>query len=209
MQDDLYDLFGRKEIFWGLQEVAKDNPKLLEVDSFFDWMCRNYITAQAVGIRRFLDQDRKSHSLWHLLYELLENPKSITRAVHVRMYRKTSMGEALGHMTFDNVVGKGRACLGPAAIRTDIRSLEDASDHIRRFVNKRIAHFTKKGDLRKLPRLNDLDNALEVVDKLFHKYDLLLTGRGGDTSHATRQYDWRETLWEPWIPKGSRLRPDA
>ncbi|MGH8224018.1 MAG: hypothetical protein ACREQZ_13705 [Woeseiaceae bacterium] len=209
MQADLYDLYGRKEIFWDLQEIARENSRILEVGSFFDWMCRNYITAQAVSVRRFLDQDRNSHSLWRLLYELLEHPKSITRVDHVKMYRTTPIGESLGQRSFDSVVGKSRTHLGAAAIRSDLKRLEDASDRIRRFVNKRIAHFTQRGSIRKLPRLNDLDSALEVVDKLFHKYDLLLTGRGGDTSHATRQYDWREALWEPWVPKGSKFRPDA
>lgn len=206
MRSELTDLYGRKEIFWDLQDVAKENPEILKNGSFFDWMCRNYIAAQAVGVRRFVDQDRKSHSLWRLLYEILEHPHSITRAAHVRMYRNTPIGERLGHLSFDNVVGKGRLELGPAAIRRDLKRLEDASDRIRRFVNKRVAHFTTSGSIRRLPKLNELDGTLDVIDEVFRKYDLLLTARGSTSSHATRQYDWKQVLWEPWVLPASSFR---
>src|SRR5712671_5668152 len=87
MRGDLTDLLGKREIFWELQEIAKENPKVLSPGSFFDWMCRNYIVAITVGVRSFMDQSRDSHSLWRLLYEILENPGVIDRASHVRMSR--------------------------------------------------------------------------------------------------------------------------
>src|SRR5688572_24693339 len=108
MRPDLADLLGKREIFWDLQEVAEENPKVLNPGSFFDWMCRNYIVSVTVGVRSFMDQSRDSHSLWRLLYEVLENPGVINRESHVNMYRTTPMGIQLGHMSFNSVAGKGR-----------------------------------------------------------------------------------------------------
>ena len=209
MKHDLTDLLGKRETFWELQEVAKENPKIMNPHSFFDWMCRNYIVSQTVGVRSFVDQSRDSRSLWRMLYEMLENPEAIDRATHVKMYVNTPIGPELGHMTFNNVVGKGRPFLGPRAIRADLRSLEDASERVKRFVNKRVAHKTSSGEIRRLPKFDELDAALDKIDKIFCKYNLLLTGEGYSTQHATRQFDWREVLWEAWIPKGNKLHPDS
>ena len=207
MSADLTDMLAKREMFWNLQEVAKENTKVLTPGSFFDWMCRNYVVAQTVGIRSFMDQSRDSHSLWRMLFEILEHPGVINRGAHVRMYRTTPMGEELGHMSFNAVVGKNTRALGQRAIRADMRRLEDASERVRRFVNKRIAHRTNPGEIRRLPKFDEVDSALTVLDEIFCKYNLLLRAVGMSTCHATRQYDWREVLWEPWVLKGGKLRP--
>lgn len=206
MRYDLTDLLGKREIFWELQEVAKNNPKVLNPGSFLDWMCRNYIAAMSIGIRSFVDRRGDSRSLWRMLYEILETPGVIDRASHVRMYMSSPLGVDLGHRSFDNVVGKGRAFLPQQAVRSDLRELEDASDRVRRFANKRVAHRTAPGEIRRLPKFNEMDAALDKLDELLCKYNLLLTAEGASSLHATRQYDWREVLWEPWIPEGSPLR---
>lgn len=207
MRRDLTDLLGKREIFWELQEVAKENPRISDPGSFFDWMCSNYIVAVTVGIRGFTDQSGQSQSLWRMLYEMLENPRAIDRGTHVRMYRGSPVGEHFGHITFDNVVGEGRRYLPEQALRSDLRMIEDASERVRRFVNKRVAHRNPPGKIRRLPKFRELDEALDTLDQVFCKYNLLLTAQGMTTLHATRQYNWREVLWEPWIPAGSKLRP--
>lgn len=91
----------------------------------------------------------------------------------------------------------------------DLRRIEDASERIRRFVNKRVAHRASQGAIRRLPYLNELDSALNTLDAVFCKYNLLLTAEGGSSLRATRQYDWREVLWNPWLPDGNKLRGQA
>lgn len=128
----------------------------------------------------------------------------ISREWHVLMYRSTSLGEELGHMSFGSVVGKGRACLSQTTIRSDLRRIEDASERVRRLVNKRVAHRANAGAIRRLPRLNELDNTLVTLNKVLCKYNLLLTAEGTSSLFATRQYDWREVLREPWILSGGK-----
>lgn len=208
LRQDLTHLLGKREIFWELQEVAKENQSILNPGSFFEWMCQNYVVTASVGIRSFTDQHPKSPSLWRMLYEILENPGAIDRQAHVRMY-VAAPGAEYGHLTFDNMVGYGRSSLPRRAVRSDLRRLEDTSERVRRFVNKRVAHRNLPGKIRRLPKFNELDAALDVLDQLLCKYNLLLTAQGADSMHATRQYNWRSVLWEPWIPKGSKLHPES
>lgn len=109
-------------------------------------------------------------------------------------------------MSFNKVVGKGRAYLSQAILRSDLRRSENASERVRRYVNKRIAHRANAGTIRRLPRLKELDSALDTLDEVLCKYNLLLTAEGTNSLHATRQYDWREVLWEPWLLPGSKYR---
>jgi len=190
-------LLGKRSIFWELQDIAKANPKILKPGAFFDWMCQNYIAAITVGARRFTDQDYRSRSLWRMLYEILENPGVINRRAHISLYRGVPM--SMGNPTFDAVVGVGKQQLSQMQVRSDLRAIESANEKVRRFVNKRIAHFANPRDIRKFPTFNELDEALDKIDKILCKYNLLLRASGMTSAYAERQYDWMEVLKEPWI----------
>lgn len=209
MRRDLSDLFGKRETFWQLQEIAKSNPRIMDPGSFFDWICRNYVVAQAVGVRSFVDQSSDSRCLWRMLYEMLENPGVVSRGMHLRRYRGGGVGPDVGHRTFDNVAGNGRHALSQQAIRGDLRAIEDATERVRRLVNKRIAHRAAQGKLRRPPKFSELDAALDVIDRVFCKYHLLLTATSMNTQRATRQFDWRVVLREPWLPKGHPLNREV
>ena len=73
----------------------------------------------------------------------------------------------MANLTFDNVVGRGQEALSQNQIRADMRALEDSSSQVRRFANKRIAHRTAPGELRRLPRFDELDDAMDTIDRLF------------------------------------------
>ena len=209
MSNDLSDLFRKQEIFWQLQEVAKNNPAILKNGAFFEWMCNNYVVAFAVRLRTFVDQSKNSHSLWRILFEVLENRGAINVTTHSNLYRNTPYGTDFGRRCFSNVVGATSTVLSQRTIRSDLRALEDASNRLRRFVNKRIAHRNTPGAIRRLPTFNEVDETLAVIDKLFCKYQFLLSASGMESCRATAQDDWRHVLWTPWIPVGSPLRPEV
>jgi len=200
MSRDLADLLGKREIFWELQDIAKDNSKILGPGAFFDWMCRNYISAMSVAIRSFDDIDSRSHSLGRLLYEILERPGVISRRAHLALYRGMPDGTFFGNRTFDGVVGKGKEFLSKYAVKKDLGEVERAVKRVRLLVNKRIAHRAGRNAIRKLPTFNEMDAALDTLDRIYCKYNLLLTASGMNSCFATRQYNWRSVLYEPWIP---------
>jgi hypothetical protein len=207
MSLDLSDLHSKREIFWELQEIAKVNSKILKPGAFFDWMCRNYITAMSIGIRSFTDYRSDVHSLGRMLFEILENPKVISRRSHVALYKGVPTNFDMGNTTFNNIVGGKRQYLSQKSVRSDLRKIEDASENVKKFVNKRIAHRAPPGQLRRNPTFDELDNALDVIDEIFCKYRLLLKAESASSSKATRQYNWTEVLWEPWVKEGSKFRP--
>lgn len=201
-------LLGRERFFGNYKKLPK---KIKEYSPLVHslWMCENYIATISIGVRSFTDQSKNSRSLWRMLYEILENPGVLDRESHARMYFSNPFGISFGRQCFNDVVGKDVQLLPQQVIRSDLRRLEDTSERVRRFVNKRIAHRTKRGELRRPPKFNELDAAIDNLDKTLCKYNFLLTGQSGESFHATRQYNWQEVLWEHWIPKGSKLHPDT
>lgn len=85
--------------------------------------------------------------------------------------------------------------------KREIFAIENASARIRRFVNKRVAHLTGQGQLRRLPNFNELDSALDTIDRILCKYNLLLRAVGMSSTKATRQYEWTDVLTSAWIDK--------
>ncbi len=209
MSADLSHLLGKREVFWELQEIAKENPKILKEGTFFNWMCNNYIAAATLEVRSFTDQHNDVRSLWRLLYEILEHPKVINRRCHRTLYKgmPKDLHFDMANSTFNNVAGVHREFLTQNSIRKDLRELEDCSERVRKFANKRIAHRTSAGEIRRHPNFNELDKAMDTIDRIFCKYNLLLTAQGMSSTFATRQYDWMETLHEAWVKPGSKFRP--
>lgn len=194
---DMSDLLEMREIFWGLQDIAKKNPKILDPHAFFDWMCRNYFAAVTIGARRFMDRSKDSNSLWRMLFEILEHPGALSRQSYVSFYREKPA--EFGNLSFSSIIGSRGKCLSQRSVRSDLCSIQDASRRIQRFVNKRVAHSTGRGQLRRLPNLSELDTALDTIDGILCKYNLLLTAQGMTSTEATRQYDWTDVLRFAWI----------
>ena len=209
MSADLSHLLGKREIFWELQEIANENPDIIKEDTFFYWMCNNYIAAVTLDVRGYVDQSNDVHSLWRLLYEILEHPKVINRRCHRTLYHGTPKNPYfdMADSTFNNVAGMHRESLTQSSIRKDLRELEDCSERVRKFANKRIAHRTSAGEIRRHPNFNEFDKAINTIDRIFCKYNLLLTAQEMSSTFATRQYDWMETLHEAWVKPGSKFRP--
>ena len=200
MLAEMADLLGKREIFRGLQEIARDNSRVLEPGAFFNWLSTNYVTTVTIGARRFVDQSEDSHSLWRMLFEILEHPGAISRRSHTSFYQITRPG--FGDALFSNMVGSKKAeCLSQQQIRADLRAIEKASDRIRLFVNKRVAHLTAKGKLRRLPNFDELDAAIDTIDRTLCKYNLLLLAVPMSSAKATPQYEWTDVLKSAWIEK--------
>lgn len=192
-----------QETFVELREVVTRNPAIHSPGDIHHWMITNHIAASSLGVRRFADMDRRSISLGRLLFELLEYPGVLTREWHRTLYRTAPF---MADRTFDNIAGRRRTHLGPRVVRRDLRRLEQAVDRVRRFANKRIAHATQDGAIRRPPTFADLERALSVLDELVKRYRTLLTADGYVTFKPTRQYYWRKVFFQPWIPPGSPLR---
>ena len=166
-------------------------------------MATNYATATAIGIRRQLDPDPRSVSLASLLSMITETicqrPKILSRAEFIKNYRLQLRFAA--EKQFDRLVGKGADRVNCSQVRRDAQKLRNDTVAVRRFANKRAAHW----DRRTVPKstLGELDNALTLVVELVNKYSMILTGNHASLDVALTP-EWTEVFEVPWIPRSAQ-----
>jgi len=198
MSREIRDLLIKKQLFWELQKIAKENEEILSPGLFFDWMCKNYMVAASVTARRFVDHSSDSESLWIMLDQILKNSGIINRDSHNALYG--GHNKSISDIDFDRLVGNGVDVLSQEQIQSDMDLIDHADSKakkIRKFVNKKIAHFTSPKEYKKLPTLNNLDRAIEDIFQLVGKYSLLLCG--SLVEQPPLGNDWRAALYKPWI----------
>ena len=141
-----------------------------------------------------------------MLDQILNNPGIINRDSHNALYGKDLKWHS--DKDFNKLVGKGVDVLSQEQIQSDMDLIDHADSEakkIRKFVNKKIAHFTSPKEFEKLPTLNNLDKAIEDIFQLVEKYSLLLCGQL--VKPPPLGNDWRAVLYRPWI-KGMEAKLD-
>lgn len=99
---------------------------------------------------------------------------------------------------FDCLVGAGRTFITPAAPAKELANLEASTQRIRKYANKRIAHFDKS-NFKNLPTYAELDDSLDYLEGLFKRHLLLFRAQAYTTIVPVWQYDWKQVFRRPWI----------
>ena len=185
-----------RHIFREVQAIIQANPKIQLASSFYEWMGNTYATTQVIGVRRQLDKDPDSISFARLLGEIIANPEVLSRDRYVALY--TTNPREMAERDFDRLVGAGRTSIDPAAPAKELATLETTADRIRKYANKRIAHFDRS-DFKNVPAYAELDDSLDYLEHLLKQYLLLLRAKAYTTIVPVWQYDWKQVFRSAWI----------
>lgn len=134
------------------------------------WIARNYAANACSAIRRLGDEDTRSVSLRRLFEEM-----KLYSHILMRLDIDPIVGDK--GRTFDKIAGEGATYLPASLIDSDLASLRDGCETLNTFVNKFIAHHDADQHTITLPMYWELDNAIDVVHRLYRKYALLLAGK--------------------------------
>jgi hypothetical protein len=198
---DVVELLINNYVFGELQKIIRVNQKLQQSESiFFEWMGSVFAHSAAVGVRRQAAVNDQSISLRRLLVELQKYPYLITRQYHRGLYKSRSPRvQAAVDRAYDTYVGAGRTELDPARIQQDIDLLSSASERIRHYTDRIVAHYDQRGLAKPVPTFYDLSNCLLEMDELVLKYLELMKGDAKTTLLPSFLYDWKSIFRIPWI----------
>lgn len=172
------------------------NPRLQVPSIFYDWMRRVYLRDMTLGIRRLVDWDPRAVSLVKLMQELEDHPEVISRRRFVRPYRRDL--KELAHRDVDRWARPGARQIDPRVIRQDRRQLVSAQRRLREFVNRYVAHRSRR-PMRRLPTYADLDACVDLLERLITRYARLLEQASMATVVPVIQYDWKRPFRVVWI----------
>jgi hypothetical protein len=178
-------------------EIVKNNKSIQKPYDFHNWIKLNYVESTFVGIRKLMDHDKRSISLYHLLKELEANPQVITRESHLSFYSKQN--KIIGNKCFDRIAGSGSNKLSKRVPQNDLKQLKNAEDKIRKIVNQKIAHLDRKNLKRKYPTFHEVVDVISLFEKIFLKYQLLLSADAPSHMLPAWQHDWMRVFLKPWL----------
>jgi len=202
---DIGWLLTSHDVFLAIQEAFKKNKDIRQPTLVYRWITSNYAAQVSTGVRRLVDKDTRTVSLYRLLQDISEHPDVITRRYFVERHIRGSPKEEqadeaeLGHHDCDRFTRKGSDEVNKSKLSADQRRLRRDTRRIGTFVDKWIAH--RDADQRRfsVPTYADVGEALRDIDQICCEYALLLTGSDMTTWKPVLQYDWREPLRHPWI----------
>jgi len=194
---DVTQLVLNKYFYTELINRFQANPKVNTSNHFWDFLKENYIAAMVLGICRQIDADERSESLLRLLNELFDSAETLTKTWYVSQYSSAPIN--LGAGDFEGHFGD-LDFVDPSIIYSDIGKLLFATKGIKKFRHKRIAHKDKNDKLKFSLTFDSLHEAINVIEAITVKYNLLLNQSGypDNSLLPVIQYDWEDIFNHPW-----------
>jgi hypothetical protein len=202
---DLGRLLTSYDIFLAVQGAFRKNESIRRPTLVYRWITGNFAARVSIGVRRLIDRDRRTISLYRLIQDISERPDTITRQYFVARY---ALGSAideradeveLGNRDYDQFAGRGRNEPAQRGLSRDTKRLRRDTDRIATFVDKWIAHHDADQRRFSVPTYAHVGEALADIDEICCRYALLLTGAGRTTCKPVLPFDWKEPLRHPWI----------
>ncbi len=159
-------------IFRKSMEAAQKGGVVESSNQVYKWARRVYATHASIGIRRLLDKDNRTYSLFLLLSKIEKNPQVITRRSFVFRYSPSRQG--MGKGDFDNIADPNAISLPHHIVQTDLDKLVAISNNIGPIVNKVIAHRERKTKGPTKPTWDEIHNAIEQIAQMSARYQLIL-----------------------------------
>jgi hypothetical protein len=170
---------------------------------------RLYGERQFIAIRRLVDLDRRSVSVAQLLTDLAEHPETMTRAHHLQLWDVETDSKDIrdkwlideAQMAFNRYADGDGDNVDPAAVRRDLEHWKATAGTIKKFVDKRIAHFAAIEDSEiSQVTFDDLDEAIDTVAEHIRKYTLLFTASSIAMMEPQISGDWKRPFRNPLFP---------
>lgn len=146
------------------------------------WMQENYADSMLIGLRRVLDDDRKTFSLIRLLRKVQRHHSDFTLERYLQLWRLSALpvDERFAQMLYLRFSLDGRT-LDRGRVHADIRRLLDDHKSVLSYINTTVAHRSAGETDSITPTTaiswEDLDRLFDDVASVFNKYyDLVRPG---------------------------------
>jgi hypothetical protein len=196
---DVLSLHSHSQVFWRVQEIIRNNPKVGGQGNHFLYYMQNWYEAfVAVRIRRLTDTTKSTRSYFKLLEEIKKDNEVISRARFKQNFVDDSFSEKRADIALDRLIGEGQEYIRKSAISDDIQNMSSNATIIKKFVDERIAH-ADPNPVTALPTHEDVKAAMDAISEIHLKYWTIFKGSSLMTTTPTIQYDWEDILRIPWI----------
>jgi hypothetical protein len=201
---DVENLLLRHHIFEELQSIVRTNERFASASGLFnEWVALSYTQSATVGVRRHLKVGDDSVSLKRCLEEIRKYPELVSRDFYIAFFADSPewVTSKTGHKYFDSISDESGKHIVVHLVDKQLAELEAAAGAVEHYVDRRIAHYDKRGLARSVPTFKDLEGALRALETLVIFYWTLLKGSSLVGLTPTIQYDWQDVFEFAWIER--------
>ena len=213
-------------MFWEVQDIIRENPRIQKPSAFYSYLGRTYLSHALAGLRRQIKPRKDSISFIGLLDEIAKNPEELSRNYYRSLWSHpdgpdinqiemegreelekvgiTDTSQLKDLIQMDDFAPYADASgehVCPLMVKDDIDKLKKSAKACEDFADKRLAHWDKDNPIV-IPTFGELDDCIKLLDKTYVKYHLLFYAEGTDTLMPTYQYEWKTIFLEPWLKTG-------
>jgi hypothetical protein len=204
VSNETHTLWLYRDYWRGLAEMTQANDDI-PPSTFFSALGTWYAAAQMTAVRRQLDRDTRSVSLWRLLTDIADHPEVMTRERYVALWLPEVRDEtdreirtAEANKTYDDrFAGAGNDVIPPERTLEDRERLEHLAEPVTVFVNKRVAHSDEE-NLPAAPTYAEIDGAVDELGELLRKYVSLLEAAWLAEIAPVHQEPWERAFTVAW-----------
>jgi hypothetical protein len=219
IQNDVHRMYLHRYVWKRMMEIATENPDVKNVVSYFwNFQFDIYVNTQAGAVRRQADVNSQVASLGQLLSEIAETPDLLTHDWYLEHWRDESYDDS--NIAFWRRAGEKEWAekyavdsgehVAPRMVEADLAELRDESEKVRRYVDKYVAHSDKTviglgstpasppDDF--LPSLDEVHQAIDLIGRLFLRYNGLFSSADIFDLTPMVQHDWEAVFRVQWLP---------
>jgi hypothetical protein len=167
-----------KYFFQEYQKFIQSNPSVDRQNQFLQFISINYIEAATLGVFREVDRNRKSQSLLNLLREIDKNASQFTFKKFSWKYK--GFMSHMARQNFQKFAVRDGSRIDRRKLKKDIAELKRVTKPIVKYRHKYVAHRNIR-PIASPGTINDLYAAIDLLERLVIKYNLLLTQSGMST----------------------------
>jgi AbiU2 len=193
------ELVQKRADWWALQQVFQKNRNL-PPSGFFDFIVSNYVDSASIAVRRLVDQDKRTLSLLVLLDSMRDSCQHLSRERYTVTcgWTRNEYNDSMVSDQFDEFVGcESHDFVPEERINTDRNRLLNASNLVKQYVDKQVAHNDKKTP-KDYPTYGDLHLAIGEIEAIFSCWYKFLTGVEREVMPRPLG-DWFAPLRVAWI----------
>ena len=198
-----------QHIFDEVQKMIAGNPALHRPSHFYQWVIDMYVSGMAMAIRRQMDDDSRTMSLYRFLRRLKGDPSVVSRRryralytdnnIFVRQLKNAGLLDEHVNSTYDKIVGAGKAQPASEDLEAEIDRLRELTGRFVEFANRVIAHDDSMKPSA-LPTFGEVDEVVCYMEDLVQKY-IQLFEAAHHIMDLNFQYDWKAIFRVAWLPK--------
>jgi len=198
VRGDVKSALGDRVVFRGFSDVVRETQQWIAEHSgarFCEFVARSYVASVALAVRRHPRHHTDAVTLRGLLDQVQRCTSQLTLDFYIERFPGNGEDHFLATSTFKCVSRNGSAA-SDEIIKQDMDELERHTERVEAFVDTQLAHLDRRA-LATQATFNDLDAALDALDRVACKYLTLLTGGYRDTLEGTIQEPWMDVFAIP------------